>query len=631
MPPHPRLDNLTFPHKLLILVLVLSLFAIFLDMVPELWDRYRVVRDVQNFYRMARYQDPTLFSNDPITGFRSIEVMVFGQPIIFYPRSLGYGLLFYLPGLFIDFIWLVKWLGFALMALCVVYLFKMGRFLGDNLTGLGLSLLFAFFILAADQSISIATGLQRAFAVPLLIMFLYYMVRKQYVGAGLMIFASTLFYLPDFPLLVIAYGLSLITINRPFKVSLTITPANLGPFILGLTLSALVVGFALAVEYQIFSFSSPTTVLSATQQDTPAPQDPFHYSQGFAPLFFGPLLGRAGILDSGADTINLIVLLILGGLIYKTIGRQSLQRLPGIFWRLLAAGGIMYTLSLFVIFGLSSLALYLPSRYTRSTLFVIALCFVGLNWPDFLRKLPNWLHRNVRLLIFFVISLGLVLVGAYTLFPDRLLVIPLILLIGLILSGIFAVLGWSFLFLLVKNGVPWRGAAKFIMPLVISCITIFTSAIYIRTMGVQYTNPSNVERDVYQSVASLPKNTLLAGTPYLMEGIPLFSKRSVLFRELFPRSSDPIVEYFDVQYAETPQPILEFCRRYKVNYLVLDLTVFTQNYLAKADFFYQPWNDQIVETVTGRSDFVLPKIQPAYASGPLNVIKCDAETILAGK
>lgn len=239
-----------------------------------------------------------------------------------------------------------------------------------------------------------------------------------------------------------------------------------------------------------------------------------------------------------------------------------------------------------------------------------------------------WFRRNVRLLIFFIVSLSLTLVVTYALFPARLLLIPLLLLIGLVLSGILAVLGWSALFQLARSGVPWRGVTRFAVPLVVVIITLATSAVYIRTLGVKYINPSDFERDVYQFVASLPKETVLAGNPHLMEGIPLFSKRSVLFRDLFPRADAPIVEYFDAQYAETAQTTLDFCQRYQISYLVLDTRDFDPNYLAEGNFFYQPWNDEIVKSIADRSNFILPELQPVFASGPLRVIKCDAETLL---
>lgn len=290
----------------------------------------------------------------------------------------------------------------------------------------------------------------------------------------------------------------------------------------------------------------------------------------------------------------------------------------------------MYAISFFFIFGLSSFALYLPSRYTRSTLFLFTLFFVGLNWVDFLSRLPAWLGKNARLLIFFFFSLSVALTTVYIFSPNRGLLIPTFWLLGVILSGIVAVLGGSILFWLIWQKPITSPLARWSAGLIIGSAVIFLGTIYIGILGVKTTNPSPAERAVYEFVATLPKDAVLAGDPDIMTNIPLFSKRSVLFRELFPRTDAPIVEYFSAQYAESTEPVINFCRRYQVSYLVLDTREFASDYIAKGDFFYQPWNQQIVAIVSGRSNFVLPRLTPIFTSGPYSVIECNAETLLAG-
>lgn len=148
-------------------------------------------------------------------------------------------------------------------------------------------------------------------------------------------------------------------------------------------------------------------------------------------------------------------------------------------------------------------------------------------------------------------------------------------------------------------------------------------------------NPSEAERDIYEFVGSLPKDVVLAGNPVIMSGIPLFSQRSVLFRDLMPNSNPnaPIFirDFFNAQYAESPKVVLDFCQRYRISYLVIDDREFASDYLDRKNFFYQPFNDEIVAMVAGRSNFVLPQIEPVFMSGPFKVIRCDPETMLAGK
>jgi hypothetical protein len=631
--PIPDFGGPKWSSRLLALTLAVSLLMTFLSLSSHLWDRYRVVRDVQNFYWMARAHDPTLFATDYIyiVGKQLIEVNVLGFPVLLLPVSLGYSLLFYLASSAIDYIWLSKWFVFVLMPLCVIYLFKIGKRVGGNLTAVSLSLLFAFFILASPLSISIASGVQRALAVPLMIVFVYYMSNEQYVGAGLTILIGALTYLPDLPLMTLAYALALVKVKRPFKLSWAITRAKVMPLVGSLLLSALVVALALVAQFELLAPAMTTASLPDIGGDVPVSQDPRYRPGGYAPMFFAfPFLGRAGLFDTGGDVINFLVLLVFGFFIYRIVGPRSLRRLPGICWRLLVASAIMYVVSLFFVFGLSSLALYLPSRYSRVTLFLLTLCFVGLNWCDFLEKAPNWFRRNARLLIFFAGSLSLALVGTYLLFPTRLLLLPLLLFMGLILSGILAVLGGSSPFWLAKGRGRLGGAARFVTPLAVGVITAFLGTVYIRTLDIETTNPSDPERDIYEFVETLPKDAMLAGNPDIMTNIPLFSKRSVLFRELHPRNGIAILDFFDAQYAESAEAVLDFCQRYDVSYLVLDTTDFTLDYLAKGDFFYQPYNDKIAEMVAGRTNFVLPRVQPVFVSGPFVVIKCDTETVLAG-
>lgn len=625
----PKSDN-----KLLLLVLIISFLLAFWSLGPHLWDRYRVSTDTHTFYWMARIQDPTLFARDylEISSNFVFETNILGFYLPIYLLGPGYGLFFYLLSTLIDYIWLSKWIALLLLPICVVYLFKLGKLLDSALTGVSLSLLFVFFILASPLSLSIASGVQRAFALPLYIIFLYYLIRRQYLGAALMIFISALIYLPNFPPMVLAYLLLLVKVERPFRLTVNAEPFTIMPLGISLLLSIVIVAFAVAARLDLSIVSKPAVFPSVTNivENEAVSKDPVFQPKGQAPLFLSfPFLGRAGVFDMGADVTNFLVMLVFAFLIYKALGPRSIQRMPREIWILLVAGIIMYTISLFFVFEFSSFALYLPSRYTRSTLFLTAFYFAGLNWVDFLHELPNWLRRNIRLLIFFILTLSLALGIVYILTPNRPLLIPTFWLVGLMISSILAVLGGSLLFWLATHKSFLKTPTGWSILFVIGIIVVYLGTVYIQILGVKTTNPSEHERDIYEFVATLPKDAVLVGDPDIMTNIPLFSKRSVLFRSLFPRRDAPVVEYFDTQYAETAQDVLEFCQQYQITYFVLDIRDFSPDYVAKGEFFYQPWNSRIVARVTNRSNFVLPQLEPIFVSGPLMVIKCDAETILA--
>ncbi len=606
--------NLTeHPKKLLGLTLLAALIMTLWAQWPYLFDRYRVTEDVQHFYWMARFQEPDLFPVDYLRwNHRLVNLNILGLPVTLLPRSLGYGLLFYVGSFFINPIWLMKLLVFALMPLCVTVLFQFGWRRDGPLTAVGLSLLFTFFILASFQSISIATGLQRAFAIPLFILFINAMSRKRYWAAGLLIFVSLLFYFPNFPVAALAYGLSLITIRRPFKLRVNWTPARWLPLITGGLLSLAVVGWTLAVE----------STAELVPEAGPMLKNPLYQNGGATPLFLGsPLLGRAGLFDAGSDLINFLLLLTVGLLMVAVLGRAGIRKIPAVVWRIVAAGLLMYAASLFLIIAFSSSALYLPSRYTRSTLFIAAIYFVGLNWANFWREFPAWLKRNRNLTLFFAVLLGAALAAIVAFLPPNLPLRPVLLFFGLVLSGFATMLAggaatWLTAFSRRSPQVKFGGATA------LALAALVAGGFYIRTLEPKPINPTPAERAVYEFAATLPKTAVFAGDPYVLNGVPPFARRSALFNAMNQKTI-PTADFFNAYYAASTDVVFEFCRQYHVNYIIVDKSDFTPEYLARKEFLYRPHNDVIIDIVAGRTNFVLPAMPAIFTSAPLAVIACQ--------
>lgn len=616
----------------MILTLILSLLLSVWALTSYLWDKYRVVRDVQNFYWMARAQDPTLFPIDFIYlgSYRVIPMDILGLHFVFQPLSLGYGFIFYVAATLMDYAWLVKGAAVVLLLVSVTYLFRFGKSFSDRWAAVSLSLLFVFFILASPLSISIFSGLQRAFALPMLIVFLYYLSSKQYAAAALIIFGGSLIYLPNLPLMVLAYLMVMVNIKYPFKISFNLEKKMVLPFLLAVLFSSFIAAFGVASQLRLLPNQNIDVFVTAAEQSTQVQDLPRFQPGGSTPLFIGfPFLGRAGIFDTGGDVLNFIILMIFSGLTYRIVGRSSLAKVPRAVWYLVVAGLVMYAISFFFVFVLSSFALYLPSRYTRSTLILAGLFYVGLNWVDFLRLLPDWVRRNNRLIVFSWVSFVLMFGAVYLVSPNRQLLIPTFWFIGLIMCSLLTPLGASALVWLITNQTLKPAFLKWGAVAVLLLITMSMATFYIDILGIKTTNPSAAERSIYEFVATLPKDAVIVGDPDLMTNIPLFSKRSVLFREMFPNAKAPITQYFVSQYANTPRPMFDFCRRYQVNYVILNQEEFRPRYLAQGHFFYEPWNSQIVELVNGRTEFALLDLKPIFTSGPYRVIKCDAETFLA--
>ncbi|MCP4367643.1 MAG: hypothetical protein GY797_05955 [Deltaproteobacteria bacterium] len=629
-PSSPDVNQLHITRRLLVLALAISSLMTVWVLNSYLWDEYRVVNDTQNFYWMARAQDPSLFPIDYlyIAGNYILELDISGFHFLLHRRGLGYSSLFFLAGTLLDYVWLTKLAGLTLMTLCVFYLYKIGEYLRDGWAGLSLSLMFVFFNLASPLSLSMFSGLQRGFALPVFIIFLYYLIRQKYVWAALLIFIAALVYLPNLPPMILTYGLALLSFKQPFKVSARLNWGNVLPLAIALLLSAGVLVLAFFGKLGLLPPSPPVFPDRIGPTLPSIAEHPSFQAGGSMPLYTSfPLLGRVGVFDTGGDVTNFIVMLVLVFLIYKAVGHSTLKQMPKEVWYLALAGITMFFVSLFFVMGLLSLALYLPSRYTRSTLFLAAIFFIGLNWMAFLQKLPGWILKKRNQLIFFAVTFCVAMGMVYLFFPNRPLLIPIFWLLGVMISGVVVLLAGSSLFWIAGGYSPLKGPAKWAAVILIGGVMLFLGTIYTNILGLKTTNPSRAEREVYQYLASLPKEVMVAGDPQVMTNVPLFSKRSVLFRALFPKFRAPITEYFDAQYGESLQPMLEFCQRYQVDYVVLNQDEFTPGYLNRKDFFYQPWNDQIVTKVAGRTDFALLQAEPVFASDPFMVIKCDAETL----
>ncbi|MGD2072947.1 MAG: hypothetical protein PVG65_05620, partial [Candidatus Thorarchaeota archaeon] len=206
--PSPAKDN--DPNGFLITSMVVSIIWALIILWPHILDPFRVPIDVQNHYWMAKFQDPVLFPDDPLVyGDVLTEINIGERSILIYPRSVGYGLLFWLGSFMISPIWLSKVLIFLLLPITIAYLYKFGIHIGDHRLSLRLSVVFVLFNLASPDSLSLASGLQRSFALPCFLGFAYYLSTRKYWGASLLTIVAALFYLPNVPVLGLSFLMAL--------------------------------------------------------------------------------------------------------------------------------------------------------------------------------------------------------------------------------------------------------------------------------------------------------------------------------------------------------------------------------------------------------------------------------------
>jgi hypothetical protein len=604
----------------LITAIIISLIWSTLVLWPKLTDYYRVPGDVRTFYWMAKYQDSALFPHDDFLARNDlVELDLGGNPVLLYPTSLGYGLLFYATSFLVEPIIFGKLLFILLVPISVVALYKFGKTItGSEEVAFILSILFVYFNVPSSTAMSVASGLQRAFALPILIMFLYILEKKRYQLASLFIPISALIYLPNALLIAVTYLFSLVKLEKDSGFSLEIGTKEIIPFVCAVSFTLPFAIWGLVDLYDWFDSSAFYILI----RETPNLD---HLFVGF------PWLGKTSFFTKLGDAFDFLALLFLSILIYLTRGQKSLKLFPSIGWQLLSAGFFLYFLSLGAILLFSSTALYLPSRYSRLPLFLVTLIFVGVNGKSFLDYILVNIVFVTKIIAFTIFAI----LGAFVLL-DYFLGEP---------TSILYVAAWIELFVFSLLAVSiytfhraWvtrpRHFLKIIGSIILVGVSVFLSVFHAHVVGFLTLNPTHDQRTLYSYVTQLPKDIVLSGSPDELSDITLFSQRDVLIKDfepdnnydLQPDNNMPIVEAMDAYYAENPAAIVEFCQRYGVDYLVRDEKDFAHSFINKGQFFSLD-NEVIQERVSGRKDFALMHMEPVFQSGPLAVIECDDDLV----
>ena len=98
---------------------------------------------------------------------------------------------------------------------------------------------------------------------------------------------------------------------------------------------------------------------------------------------------------------------------------------------------------------------------------------------------------------------------------------------------------------------------------------------------------------IYQYLAQQPKNILVASLSTEVNNIPAFAQRSILVGDEFAMAYHPVyhnkikqrtVDLLEAQYSPNIQTLQSFIGEYNVDYLLLDKTAFTPEYLLNKDW-----------------------------------------------
>lgn len=111
---------------------------------------------------------------------------------------------------------------------------------------------------------------------------------------------------------------------------------------------------------------------------------------------------------------------------------------------------------------------------------------------------------------------------------------------------------------------------------------------------------------VYQAVRALPKEARLAGHPSTMDNVQTFGQRPVLInyeqahpwsKGLWKEEDRRLRDLFAAYYSPAPEPIRDFCRRYRLTHLVVEENKYEPRFMERGGFF-APY-DQLIRNLAG--------------------------------
>jgi hypothetical protein len=496
----------------------------------------------QHIYWMRQFHDSELFSDDLLTEFAKNY-----QPW-------GFIFLYYILSFFMDPLVFSKFLPVLLFAISSLYLFKLVSHFAGSYSGLLATLIF---IVTPFPFLDwMAGGHPRAFAFPLLIIFLYYLIRKKHLGTSVALVLQCLFYPMVFLLGMVTYLFTFVRF-RARRVFFDRSAVKVKFFIP----MALVCLFILCGKY-LFSQNPDIGKIVTRAQMSGRPE---YSAEGRAPVLPTPPLLKTAVRNIRSGTFVPRVLMKR----LRDLGAKSPVAAHAVFMA-------------FVLFSVCCLFLFRED-----------LVFP----PEIMCLLP------ASILMFKTADILLLKLFL----PERYLEVSFPL-FGLIVEA--AVLGQ--LVLHVRKKALRRLLQAATVLLVLLNLNIKT------TIGL--TNMSS-GKELYEYLAGLPKDTMIAAHPEMADGIPLFARRKVFvkgelsfpfFDNYWNTIKKRTFDLFDAYYTEEPLRVYRFCEENGIDYLVVDNGHFTGQYLTGKKVYFEPFGTYIRDITAVRRHFALQNVPQEY-------------------
>jgi hypothetical protein len=510
---------------------------------PALVNDYVINGDIaQHVYWMEQFRDQELFRNDLLTEFAKTI-----QPW-------GFIEVYRLGSNFADPLWISKILPILMFVLSSVYVFKLVQIFAGSFTGFLAACLFMTMPIFLD---TMSSGTARTFGLPFLIMFLHYLVKKDHAKASFVLMLQPLFYPVVFLISSLTYLLTFIELR---------TWRNL----LNQQCIAKVIGFALAGIIGVATLAAkqvldhkPSLGITVTRNEMNG--RPEFSSAGRFQIVPTDSLVRSMIWISTVPIIGFIV----ESPLYLSIRKAKPAFVNPELVSLIMLPVIVVVL-LFLVREVKAGSLSIPPELCYLVI-ASAVMYKIADWVLFRLYLPSrYLQYSIPVvgLIILSLTIGRLIASVKQLRTRRILKVAAI------------------AFLLLHFSI---------------------------NRGIGLSDKSD-NRELYTYLSTLPKNTLIAAHPYLADYIPTFSKRKVFINfELSHTWADKYwltvkartFDFFDAYYTENPATVTAFCKKYHIDYLIIDKRHFTKEFLQNKKIYFEPFDSYVKNMTHGRNRYAL--------------------------
>ena len=139
------------------------------------------------------------------------------------------------------------------------------------------------------------------------------------------------------------------------------------------------------------------------------------------------------------------------------------------------------------------------------------------------------------------------------------------------------------------------------------------------------------ERALFQYAETLPKDSLIAGSPCSLAELPIFGKRQILFSCYRPnRDPQIMLDGLRAYYEETATEILPICEKYGIDYLLVQPNDLTQKYIAQGHY-NEPYDSILQQELAGQASFALlnvPDDLKIFSYDSFYMVACDQSLLL---